>query len=132
MPCRYQFLHKAERGITAIVISIKFCLAGVNSHPHINRNVTPGFNLKIPLRFDRCSPRVSCFMERGTKCITDNLKDIAVIALNGLTQNDMMTCLYSFPRFRMLARPLSAIFYVGKVTVRVGLEVIVPPFEFNY
>jgi hypothetical protein len=51
-------------------------------------------------------------MEGSTEGITNNLKDIAMIAFNRFAQNGVMTRTCGFPCLRMLARQLGAIFYV--------------------
>ena len=107
-------MHKAKGGVTTILVSFDLCFAGVNSHPHIDCDLTPGFILQILLRFYCSFERVSSFMEGSTEGITDYLKYKSVCYLNGFPQNGMMPRPQVLPEVGMLPRELCTAFDVSK------------------
>src|SRR5688500_15093976 len=114
MSCRHQLLHKAEGGVTPVIIRFELCLACVNPHPHINRDFSPRFILQSLLGLDRGFERVACLMECGAEGIANDLKYKPIVAFNCFTQKSMMTRLGSFPRSGILTRQLRAVFDICK------------------
>src|SRR3972149_6698725 len=99
----HQPLDEAEGFITTIFSIVRFGFPCVYSHANADRDLSPGFTLQILLCLMRGFEGVTCFMERGTKPIANDLKDHAMIGFNCSPQDDMMACARYFPCFGMLS-----------------------------
>ena len=53
-------------------------------------------------------------MECHTKCVTDDLKDMAVVGMHDRLQDVVMMLTQGLPRFRLLLRELNTAFDISK------------------
>src|SRR5688572_26936082 len=93
---------------------MQFGFPGVDTHPDANEAVSPGLVLQSSLRLQRCLQGIACFMERGAERIADDLKDIPMIAFDGLPQDLVMSRALRFPDAGMLACQPGAAFDIGE------------------
>src|SRR5262245_41008437 len=64
----------------------------MNTHAHLDRSRVPCFVLQAALRGERGAECVAGRMEGGTKGVTDDAEDLAIMYFNGLAQNGVMPC----------------------------------------
>src|SRR5512143_3983012 len=63
---------------------------GMKAHPHFDRSRIPRFVLQAALRSQRRVKRIARRVERGAECIARDLKDMSVVARDGLMQDSVM------------------------------------------
>src|SRR5262245_11665180 len=104
----------AQRNESAIKsIPLNFSFPGVDAHSHFYHCVAPLFIVQINLRLYCCPQSISGSMKSRAESITNHLKHITIVGLDGFLQNLVMARIWDRHRFGMSLPKPGAAFDIG-------------------